>query len=69
MIIGGGFITILTIINLYNFVTIRFVEIDDFFESVKYRDFSRWFSEEHGPKDIQKLHRGFNLVNKTFNDI
>jgi len=68
-IIGGGFITILTIINLYNFVTKRFVEIDDFFESVKYRDFSRWFSEEHGPRDIQKLHRGFNLVNKTVKDI
>ena len=68
-IIGGGFITILTITNLYNFVTKRFVEIDDFFESVKYRDFSRWFSEEHGPRDIQKLHRGFNLVNKTVKDI
>ena len=68
-IICGGFITILTIINLYNFVTKRFVEIDDFFESVKYRDFSRWFSEEHGQRDIQKLHRGFNLVNKTIKDI
>ena len=54
---------------MYNFVTKRFVEIDDFFESVKYRDFSRWFSEEHGPRDIQKLHRGFNLVNKTIKDI
>lgn len=68
-IIGGGFITIITITNLYNFVTKRFVEIDDFFESVKYRDFSRWFSEEHGPRDIQKLHRGFNLVNKTVKDM
>jgi signal transduction histidine kinase len=68
-IIGGGFITIITIINLYNFVTKRFVEIDDFFESVKYRDFSRWFSEEHGSRDIQKLHRGFNLVNKTVKDM
>ena len=68
-ITGGGFITILTIINLYNFVTKRFVEIDDFFESVKYRDFSRWFSEEHGSRDIQKLHRGFNQVNKTVKDM
>ena len=69
IIISGSLITLITITSLYKFVTKRFVEIDDFFESVKYRDFSRWFSEEHGPRDIQKLHRGFNLVNKTFKDI
>ena len=69
IIVGGAFITLMVCINLYTFVSKRFVEIDDFFESVKYRDFSRWFSEEHGPRDIQKLHRGFNLVNKTFKDI
>ncbi|MCK0177673.1 HAMP domain-containing histidine kinase [Flavobacteriaceae bacterium S0862] len=68
-IVGGVFITFIICLNLYNFVAKRFIEIDDFFESVKYRDFSRWFSEEHGPRDIQKLHRGFNLVNKTFKDI
>ena len=68
-ILGGGFITIITFFNLYKFVTKRFVEIDDFFESVKYRDFSRWFSEKHGPRDIRNLRKGFNLVNKTFKDI
>jgi len=69
IIFGGSFITLSICINLYSFVSKRFIEIDDFFESVKYRDFSRWFSEEHGPRDIQKLHTGFNLVNKTFKDI
>jgi len=68
-VLGGGFITIITFFNLYKFVTKRFVEIDDFFESVKYRDFSRWFSEKHGPRDIRNLRKGFNLVNKTFKDI
>ncbi len=68
-ILGGGFITIITFFNLYKFVTKRFVEIDDFFESVKYRDFSRWFSEKHGPRDIRSLRKGFNLVNKTIKDI
>lgn len=43
--------------------------MDDFFEAVKYRDFSRWFSEEHGPADIRELHKGFNRVNKTFKTI
>jgi signal transduction histidine kinase len=69
IIIGGSFLTVIICFNLYQFVAKRFVEIDDFFEAVKYRDFSRWFSEEHGTPDIRKLHRGFNLVNKTFKDI
>lgn len=68
-ILGGGFFTIITFFNLYKFVTKRFIEIDDFFESVKYRDFSRWFSEKHGPRDIRNLRKGFNTVNKTFKDI
>lgn len=67
--LGVFFFTVIICFNLYQFVAKRFVEIDDFFEAVKYRDFSRWFSEEHGTADIQKLHKGFNLVNKTFKDI
>jgi len=41
----------------------------DFFESVKYRDFSQWFNEESGPEDIRELHKGFNAVNQTIKDI
>ena len=55
--------------NLYKFMIRRFIEMDDFFESVKYRDFSRWFSEKSGPEDIRKLHRGFNDVNSTIKNI
>ncbi|WP_242093936.1 sensor histidine kinase [Aestuariivivens sediminicola] len=69
LIIGGLIITLVLCYDLYRFVSKRFVEIDDFFEAVKYRDFSRWFSEEKGSQDIRKLHRGFNIVNKTFKDI
>ena len=69
LIIGGVLLILILIQNLYHFVAKRFIEIDDFFEAVKYRDFSRWFSEEHGSPDIRKLHRGFNRVNTTFKDI
>nr|WP_242157562.1 HAMP domain-containing sensor histidine kinase [Aestuariivivens sediminis] len=69
LIIGGLIITLILCYNLYQLVAKRFVEIDDFFEAVKYRDFSRWFNEEQGTQDIRKLHRGFNIVNKTFKDI
>jgi len=62
-------ITILSLRNLFEFTTRRFAEMDDFFESVKYRDFSRWFTEESGPQDIRELHKGFNKVNETFKKI
>lgn len=68
-IIGGSLLSIITIYNLYKFVIKRFVEMDDFFESVKYRDFSRWFVEDKGPQDVRELHKGFNLVNKTIKAI
>ncbi len=60
---------ILTFRNLYKFLIRRFDEMDDFFESVKYRDFSRWFTEKSGRQDIRELHKGFNEVNKTIKEI
>ncbi len=68
-IIGGSLLSLMVIYNLYQFVIKRFIEMDDFFESIKYHDFSRWFVEDKGPQDIQKLHKGFNLVNKTIKAI
>ncbi|WP_439130384.1 sensor histidine kinase [Polaribacter sp.] len=58
-----------SIINLYNFIKRRFAAIDDFFQAVKYRDFSRWFPEDRGPKDIRFLYTGFNEVNRTIKEI
>ncbi|PIA81717.1 histidine kinase [Gaetbulibacter sp. 4G1] len=55
--------------GLYKFIFRRFYEMDDFFESVKYRDFSRWFNEKSGPEDIKELRKGFNEVNKTIHEI
>ncbi|MEO8773062.1 MAG: HAMP domain-containing sensor histidine kinase [Gelidibacter sp.] len=68
-IIGGIFLSLIALYNFYQFVIKRFREVDDFFESVKYRDFSRWFVETKGPQDIRELHKGFNLVNKTIKAI
>ncbi|WP_378172463.1 PAS domain-containing sensor histidine kinase [Aquimarina sp. SS2-1] len=55
--------------STYIFVKRRFTVMDDFFEAVKYRDFSRWFPEDRGPKDIRFLYRGFNEVNRTIKEI
>jgi len=54
---------------MYHFVKRRFVAMDDFFEAVKYRDFSRWFPEDRGPKDIRFLYTGFNEINRTIKEI
>src|SRR6185295_424950 len=41
-------------------------ELDQFVESVHYRDFSRYFDVKHAPVDIQPLRKGFNEINTTF---
>ena len=63
------FLIIIVTRNLLKFTMERFAEMDDFFESIKYRDFSRWFTVKSGRYDIRKLHEGFNNVNKTIIDI
>jgi len=62
-------ILFLSVRNLFRFTIRRFLEMDDFFESAKYRDFSRWFSEDYGTEDIRRLHKGFNEINKTIKAI
>lgn len=69
LIIIGVILTLCGIYSLYKFVLKRFVEIDDYFESIKYRDFSRWFVETKGAKDMRELHKGFNLINTTIKAI
>ena len=68
-LVGGSALGLAILYNLYRHLIRRFVAIDDFFEAIKYRDFSRWFSEKHGPQDLRNLHKGFNNVNKTIKAI
>ncbi|MEL6810124.1 MAG: HAMP domain-containing sensor histidine kinase [Bacteroidota bacterium] len=65
----AGALLLYFIVNTYTFVKRRFVAMDDFFEAVKYRDFSRWFPEDRGPKDIRFLYTGFNEINRTIKEI
>jgi len=64
-----GIVILYLLINTYSFIKRRFVAMDDFFEAVKYRDFSRWFPEDRGPKDIRFLYTGFNEINRTIKEI
>ena len=41
-------------------------ELDQFVESVHYRDFSRYFNVDQAPRELQPLRKGFNEINSTF---
>lgn len=41
-------------------------EVNQFVESVHYRDFSRYFDVKHAPAELQPLRQGFNEINSTF---
>jgi len=41
-------------------------EVNQFVESIHYRDFSRNYNVKHAPVDLQSLREGFNEINSTF---
>ncbi len=44
-------------------------EVEQFVESVHYRDFSRHFDVSHAPVELKPLRKGFNDINDTFKNI
>src|ERR1700746_1014017 len=59
-------VIIYQIIEFYRFQNKAHTELEQFVESVHYRDFSRYFDVKHAPADIQPLRKGFNEINTTF---
>ena len=41
-------------------------EVNQFVESIHYRDFSRNYNVKQAPVDLQSLREGFNEINSTF---
>ncbi len=54
------------VIEFYRFQRKVHVELDQFVESVHYRDFSRHFDVKHAPLELQPMRKGFNEINSTF---
>jgi signal transduction histidine kinase len=54
------------LVEFYRFQRKAHDELDQFVESIHYRDFSRYFDVKHAPADIQPLRQGFNEINTTF---
>ncbi|MEO6584620.1 MAG: HAMP domain-containing sensor histidine kinase [Ferruginibacter sp.] len=59
-------IIIYQVIEFYNFHKKAYEELNQFVESVHYRDFSRNFDVTHAPVELQPLRKGFNEINSTF---
>jgi two-component system, NtrC family, nitrogen regulation sensor histidine kinase NtrY len=57
---------IYAIVELYRFQRKAHTELQQFVESVHYRDFSRYFDVKHAPVELQPLRKGFNEINSTF---
>jgi len=59
-------VIIYQLIDIFNFQKKAQDELNEFVESVHYRDFSRYFDVKHAPIELQPLRKGFNEINTTF---
>lgn len=58
-------IIFLQVIDFFKFHKKAQDEVEQFVESVHYRDFSRYFDVKHAPLELQPLRQGFNDINTT----
>jgi two-component system nitrogen regulation sensor histidine kinase NtrY len=54
------------LMDFYNFHRKAQQEVEQFVESIHYRDFSRYFDVKEAPVELQSLRQGFNEINSTF---
>lgn len=74
IVVNGHYILLLVILpilflqlsDLYRQQKKTQQELDQFVQSVHYRDFSRYFDVKHAPPELQPLREGFNRINTTF---
>ena len=59
-------VIVLQVIDLYRFTNKSKEELEQFVESVHYRDFPRHFDEKNAPVAVQPMRKGFNEINSTF---
>jgi nitrogen fixation/metabolism regulation signal transduction histidine kinase len=52
--------------DFYRFFHKTQSELEQFVESIHYRDFSRHFDVRHAPDELKNMRRGFNDINSTF---
>lgn len=64
---AGVFVLILfQVLELIRFINKNNEELEQFVESIHYRDFSRHFDVKNAPVPVKDLRKGFNEINSTF---
>ncbi|HTS44075.1 MAG TPA: ATP-binding protein [Puia sp.] len=74
ILVRGGYVYLTLLVPVIIFQLVDFYrlnlkahdEVEQFVESVHYRDFSRYFDEKHAPLELKPLRKGFNEINTTF---
>jgi two-component system, NtrC family, nitrogen regulation sensor histidine kinase NtrY len=74
VLISGYYVFLILLVPIIIYLMVEFVrfqrkaheELNQFVESVHYRDFSRYFDVKHAPAELQPLREGFNEINTTF---
>ncbi|MBA3647521.1 MAG: HAMP domain-containing histidine kinase [Chitinophagales bacterium] len=61
-----GVIIIYQLVEFYRFNRKAQDEVEQFAESIHYRDFSRHFDVKKAPSDLKPIRKGFNDINTTF---
>src|SRR5882672_2068160 len=59
-------VIIFQVFDFYRFNLKAQDEVEQFVESIHYRDFSRYFDVKRAPLELQPLRKGFNEINSTF---
>ena len=54
------------VVEFYRFHYKAYAELNQFVESIHYRDFSRNFDVKHAPNELKPLRKSFNEINDTF---
>ncbi|MEJ7586138.1 MAG: HAMP domain-containing sensor histidine kinase [Ferruginibacter sp.] len=65
----GCLAIVFLVFDLFRFTNKSNEELQQFVESVHYRDFSRRFDEKNAPTSLQPMRKGFNEINSTFKTI
>jgi two-component system, NtrC family, nitrogen regulation sensor histidine kinase NtrY len=57
------------IVSLYHSLKRAHDEVQDFVQSIKYKDFTKHFNIKQAPTDLKQLREGFNSINRSFKDM
>lgn len=61
----SAIVILFQLIVFYNFHLKAQQELEQFVESIRYRDFSRYFNVKKAPSELRPLRKGFNEINST----